>query len=136
MDEELIRGETVVRIDNNIATCRAEGSRIKCAFFHKNCYAGFDGPPCKDAPSSSFAPTNFMTTLLTSSCHNRLSFSTTSGLSMKLRLFALRDTSTNKLLPNVYFPDKVAAKRERDTRNQAGGSYVVTPGPDHRRYSA
>ena len=55
---------------------------------------------------------------------------------MKLRLFALRDTSTNKMLPNVYFPDKVAAKRERDTRNQAGGTYVVTPGPDHRRYSA
>lgn len=55
---------------------------------------------------------------------------------MKLRLFALRDTSTNKLLPNTYFGDKVAAKRERDELNKAGGSYVVTPGPDHRRYSA
>ena len=50
MTEELIRGETVVRIGNGTATCRAEGSRIKCAFFDKSCYVGFDGPPCKDAP--------------------------------------------------------------------------------------
>lgn len=55
---------------------------------------------------------------------------------MKLRLFALRDTTINKLLPNVYFSDKPAAKRERDARNQAGGSYVVTPGPDHRRHNS
>ena len=55
---------------------------------------------------------------------------------MKLRLFALRDTSTGRILPDAYFGDKAAAKRERDERNKAGGSYVVTPGPDHRRYSA
>ncbi len=55
---------------------------------------------------------------------------------MKLRLFALRNTSTGKIVSDAYFDNKVAAKRERDARNQAGGSYVVTPGPDHRRYSA
>lgn len=54
---------------------------------------------------------------------------------MKLRLFALRNTSTGKILADTYFGDKVAAKRERDERNKAGDSYVVTPGPDHRRYA-
>lgn len=53
---------------------------------------------------------------------------------MKLRLFALRDTSTNKLLAEQFFHDKPAAKKERDRLNAAGGSYVVTAGPDHRRY--
>ena len=55
---------------------------------------------------------------------------------MKLRLFALRDTSTNKLLAGQFLHDKPAAKRERDRLNAAGGTYVVTPGPDHRRYNA
>lgn len=50
MKTETIRGETVVRIDNDIATCRTKGSRIKCAFFDKNCYVGPDGPPCKEDP--------------------------------------------------------------------------------------
>lgn len=54
---------------------------------------------------------------------------------MKLRLFALRNTSTGKILADVYFSDKTLAKRERDERNKAGGTYVVTPGPDHRRYA-
>lgn len=48
MKTETIRGETVVRVDNDTATCRAKGSRIKCAFFHKNCYEEPDGPPCKE----------------------------------------------------------------------------------------
>lgn len=52
---------------------------------------------------------------------------------MKLRLFALRDTTTNKVLPNVFFPTKPEAKKARDDRNKDGGTYVVTPGPDHRR---
>ena len=55
---------------------------------------------------------------------------------MKLRLFALRNSSTGKLVPDLYFSDKPAAKKERDERNKAGGTYVVSPGPDHRRYSA
>ena len=49
-----------------------------------------------------------------------------------LRLFALRDTTTGKLIPDAFFSDKQAAKTARD----AGGSHLrVTPGPDHRRYS-
>ena len=55
---------------------------------------------------------------------------------MKLRLFALRDTSTNKLLPDVFFHEKKAAKVERNQRNAEGGQYVVTPGPDHRKNKA
>lgn len=54
---------------------------------------------------------------------------------MKLRLFALRDPASNKLDNSQYFPDKVAAKKERDRINTAQKTnLVVTPGPDHRRY--
>lgn len=52
---------------------------------------------------------------------------------MKLRLFALRDTSTNKLIPDLFFSSKPEAKQARDDRNKKGASLVVTPGPDHRR---
>lgn len=52
---------------------------------------------------------------------------------MKLRLFALRDTVTNKLIPELFFPSKPEAKKARDERNKKGASLVVTPGPDHRR---
>jgi hypothetical protein len=50
---------------------------------------------------------------------------------MKLRLFAIRDTQTNKIVLDD-FSDKKAAKAERD---RLGGAprYVVTPGPDHRK---
>lgn len=54
---------------------------------------------------------------------------------MKLRLFALRDTHTNKVIPDLFFASKPEAKKERDLRNAAGGSYVVTVGPDHHRYN-
>ena len=52
---------------------------------------------------------------------------------MKLRLFALRDTRTNKVIPDLFFASKPEAKKERDRRNADGGQYVVTVGPDHRR---
>lgn len=50
---------------------------------------------------------------------------------MKLRLFAIRDTQSNKIVADD-FPDKKAAKAERD---RLGGAprFVVTPGPDHRK---
>ena len=49
-----------------------------------------------------------------------------------LRLFALRDLTTGKLVPDKFFSDKRAAKAARD----AGGEHLrVTVGPDHRRYS-
>lgn len=52
---------------------------------------------------------------------------------MKLRLFALRDTRTNKILSDTYFSSKPEAKRARDAANENGGQYVVSPGPDHRK---
>lgn len=50
---------------------------------------------------------------------------------MKLRLFAIRDTQSNKIVADDL-PDKKAAKAERD---RLGGAprFVVTPGPDHRK---
>lgn len=51
-----------------------------------------------------------------------------------MKLFALRDNTSNKVVPNLFFANKQDAKRERDTRNAAGGHYTVTVGPDHRRY--
>lgn len=54
---------------------------------------------------------------------------------MKLRLFALRNASTGRLNTDAYYPDKPAAKKARDELNARGtDKYVVTPGPDHRRY--
>jgi hypothetical protein len=55
---------------------------------------------------------------------------------MKLRLFALRDTKTNKLVPDAFFSDKPAAKKARDELNSQGDNVVVTPGPDHRRFKS
>lgn len=52
---------------------------------------------------------------------------------MKLRLFALRDTQTNKLISDVYYASKPEAKRARDELNGISRRYVVSPGPDHRR---
>ncbi|MDM0116896.1 hypothetical protein QTI66_32740 [Variovorax sp. J22R133] len=56
---------------------------------------------------------------------------------MKLRLFALRDTRTNKPVAELFFSAKPDARKERDARNaQAGGGlvYVITYGPDHRHF--
>ena len=52
---------------------------------------------------------------------------------MKLRLFALRDTHTNKPVPGTFFPSKPEAKRARDELNNGVQRYVVTAGPDHRK---
>lgn len=50
-----------------------------------------------------------------------------------LRLFALRDTASGRLMPDLYFSSKPDAKRERD---KLGGPprYCVTYGPDHRLF--
>lgn len=54
---------------------------------------------------------------------------------MTLNLFALRNTSTQKLLTE-YFTSKPAARTRRDELNQAEKQvlYAVTPGPSHRRF--
>lgn len=57
---------------------------------------------------------------------------------MGLKLFQILDTSTNKVIPDLYFTDKQLAKAKRRELN--GNSepealrHVVVPGPDHRRY--
>ena len=50
---------------------------------------------------------------------------------MKLRLFALRDSHTNKHVPDLYFSDKSMAKRKRDELNSGTDQYRVSHGPDH-----
>lgn len=58
---------------------------------------------------------------------------------MKLRLFALRDSHTGKLVPGFFAASKPEARVERDRLNGSPGHngcrYVVTYGPDHRRAS-
>ena len=56
---------------------------------------------------------------------------------MKLNLFALRNTATGRVVPDLHFGDKKAAKAKRDELNKEGlDSYVVTPGPDHHKSKA
>lgn len=51
---------------------------------------------------------------------------------MKLKLFALRDTHTGRIVPNLFFSDKKSAKAERIAMGET--RYCVTCGPDHRHY--
>lgn len=50
---------------------------------------------------------------------------------MKLRLFAIRDLSTGRVIPNLFFSDKQQAKAERDKLGVQ--THCVTYGPDHRK---
>ena len=52
------------------------------------------------------------------------------------KLFAVRDNSTNKLMPD-FFDKKMEAKKVRDELNVEAHSdtrYTVTLGPDHHRF--
>ncbi len=51
---------------------------------------------------------------------------------MKLKLFAIRDLTTGKLIPDLYFADKQAAKNKRNELGTA--THCVTFGPDHHRF--
>lgn len=53
---------------------------------------------------------------------------------MNLRLFAIRDLTTGRVIPNLFFPSKPAAKLKRDELGR--DTHVVTYGPDHHRYRA
>lgn len=53
---------------------------------------------------------------------------------MKLRLFAIRDLATGRILPDLFFSSKSEAKLKR---NELGDkTYCVTYGPDHRHFNA
>ena len=54
-----------------------------------------------------------------------------------MKLFAIRDTSSNKLVAGEDFKGKPEAKRRRDELNKEANSanrYVVTYGKEHRRF--
>lgn len=51
---------------------------------------------------------------------------------MKLKLFALRDLQTGRVVPNLFFSDKKSAKAKRIAMGEA--RYCVTYGPDHRHH--
>ena len=58
---------------------------------------------------------------------------------MKLRLFALRSLATGKFVKDdsgnpLFYNDKPAAKKARDTLTNNGTPCVVTAGPDHRKF--
>lgn len=54
---------------------------------------------------------------------------------MPKRLFQITDTHTRKAVEGLFFSDKKAAKTKRIELNGDGSlRYVVSPGPDHRRY--
>jgi hypothetical protein len=49
-----------------------------------------------------------------------------------MKLFAIRDLVTGRLIPNLFFPNKQAAKAKRDELGKS--IHCVTYGPDHRAY--
>lgn len=51
---------------------------------------------------------------------------------MNLRLFAIRNLATGRIIPNLYFPSKPAAKLERTAQGEK--THCVTYGPDHRKF--
>lgn len=61
---------------------------------------------------------------------------------MTLRLYQITDTKTGKPVPATYFGDKKLAKRTRAELNKENSEdcagtnlrFVVSPGPDHRKY--
>lgn len=51
---------------------------------------------------------------------------------MKLKLFAIRDLNTGRIIPNLFFPTKTAAKAQREALGEK--THCVTYGPDHRHF--
>lgn len=51
---------------------------------------------------------------------------------MKLKLFVIRSLTTGRVIPDLFFSDKSAAKKGRDSLG--ADSHVVTYGPDHRKF--
>ena len=53
---------------------------------------------------------------------------------MKLRLFAIRDLNTGRILQDLFFSSKSEAKVKRD--ELGAPTHCVTYGPDHRHFRA
>lgn len=53
-----------------------------------------------------------------------------------MKLFTIRNTTTNKIHPGTFFTDKMKAKKARDLiSEQTGQPHVVTYGPDHKKFT-
>lgn len=50
-----------------------------------------------------------------------------------MKLFAIRDLTNGRLIPNLFFSSKAAAKAKRD--ELGASTHCVTYGPDHHRYN-
>jgi hypothetical protein len=61
-------------------------------------------------------------------------------VSPTIRLYQIIDTaasgpSSHRVVPGSYFSNKASAKTKRQELNNGQGlRFVVSPGPDHRRY--
>jgi len=51
---------------------------------------------------------------------------------MKLKLFAIRDLTNNRVIPGLFFMSKQEAKLKRTELGNT--THCVTYGPDHRLY--
>jgi len=51
---------------------------------------------------------------------------------MNLKLFAIKDLTTGRLIPGLFFNSKPAAKAKRDELGSK--THCVTYGPDHRNF--
>lgn len=52
---------------------------------------------------------------------------------MNLKLYAIKVVATGKIIPDTFFPSKLAAKQRRDALGK--DTHCVTYGPDHRHYN-
>lgn len=51
-----------------------------------------------------------------------------------MKLFAIRDLTTGRIIPNLFFASKAEAKAKRIELGST--THCVTYGPDHRHWSA
>lgn len=54
-----------------------------------------------------------------------------------MKLFAIKNTNTNRIVPDTFFSDKMLAKKARNSiSEQTGQAHVITYGPDHKLFKA
>jgi hypothetical protein len=99
------------------------------ALWHKpSCAPAVQRLSSKEFLSMEGLPTNLHYTLRSTLDFNK------KRIKMNLRLFAIRDLTTKRILPDLYFSSKQAAKTKRDELGAT--SHCVTWGPDHRKFSS
>ena len=53
-------------------------------------------------------------------------------MKLTLRLFAIKDLASGRVIKDLYFADKKAAKAKRE--ELGASTHCVTYGPDHRHF--